>query len=133
MRCFASSATRARVRLRARLTPAATQGIATMAMLVAVFTPVPAGDFVFVSAVAFYAAMATALRFPRQPRIEQPGPYPFRPIAAPPIRGFVDQHQASFAGPPAHARKQAWPLRCAFACCSRSRWLSLSRSSFSRR
>jgi hypothetical protein len=88
------------------------QGIATMATLVAVFTPVPAGDFVFVSAVAVYAAMATALRFPRQPRVEQPGPYPFRPIAAPPIRGFVDQHQASSAGPPARAQRVSKRGRC---------------------
>ena len=62
-------------------------------MLVAVFTPVPAADFVFVAAVCAYAALATALRFPRRARVEQPGPYPFRPIAAPPIHGFVDQHQ----------------------------------------
>ena len=53
----------------------------------------PLGDFIFVSAVWSYLTLATLLRFPRKARVEQPGPYPFRPVAAPPIRGFADQHQ----------------------------------------
>jgi hypothetical protein len=80
------------------------------ALLIAIFTPVPAADFVFVGAVAAWAALATALRFPRTPRVEQPGPYPFRPIAAPPLHGFVDQHQARARAAQhshAHARKQS--------------------------
>ena len=76
------------------LTRTRAQEIGAMAMMTAVFTPVPASDFVFVLSVWVWAAMATALRFPRKARVEQPGPYPFRPIAAPPIRGFADQHQA---------------------------------------
>ncbi len=70
------------------------QGIITSALLVAIFTPVPSESFVAVAAVWAWAGLSTALRFPRKPRVEQPGPYPFRPVAAPPVRGFADQHQA---------------------------------------
>ena len=64
----------------------------------ALFTPVPLGDFVFVAAVWSYLGLATVLRFPRKAAVEQPGPYPFRPVAASPIRGFADQHQLMTLG-----------------------------------
>lgn len=69
------------------------QAIGVCALISALFTPVPLGDFIFVGAVWSYLTLATMLRFPRKARVEQPGPYPFRPLAAPPIRGFADQHQ----------------------------------------
>ena len=74
------------------------QGIGFCTLVSALFTPVPLSDFVFVAAVWSYLSMATLLRFPRKARVEQPGPYPFRPVAATPIRGFADQHQMTTLG-----------------------------------
>ena len=94
MPIFATLARTARRGERCRLTPSpAAQGIGFCALLSALFTPVPLGDFIFVAAVWTYLTLATVLRFPRKARVEHPGPYPFRPLAAPPIRGFADQHQ----------------------------------------
>ncbi len=64
-----------------------------MALVTSAFVnPVPTSDIVFVGVTWLWAA-AASLMYPPKPRVEQPGPYPFRPIAQAPLRIFQDVMQ----------------------------------------
>lgn len=56
--------------------------------------PAPMADIIFV-ALTWLWAQAASLLYSRKPNVEQPGPYPFRPVAQAPLRIFNDMVQIS--------------------------------------